>query len=279
MATPILQANPGMFNFRPTLLAPTQGDLEEARVKHLLDLAKLAQLQQEPLIQSQNIDLQRQRLALDKLGTTETGRHNVATEEQSNAALAEAIKQHSTDALLRQMGLNVEQRGQDITARGQDIGSQTAHDVSSAETERSKLNARTQTTDTLINAMLAHGDAMHPEQSMQLLAKVLAQRDNPELLNVLGEKQTNAKSATAEATLRLLRGDGTVGADGTVNPNAVIPKTEKGAELDSLLQNLLPVYGTGKKLNRATGNNPIVHNLLKYLVPLYGIPDELMGTH
>jgi hypothetical protein len=279
MATPILQANPGTFNLRPTILPPTQGDLDEAKIKHLLDLAKLTQLQQEPLIQSQNMDLQRQRLALDKLGTTETGRHNVATEEQSNAALAEAIKQHSTDALLRQMGLNVEQRGQDITARGQDIGSQTAHDVSSAETERSKLNARTQTTDTLINAMLAHGDAMHPEQSMQLLAKVLAQRDNPELLNVLGEKQTNAKSATAEATLRLLRGDGTVGADGTVNPNAVIPKTEKGAELDSLLQNLLPVYGTGKKLNRATGNNPIVHNLLKYLVPLYGIPDELMGTH
>lgn len=284
MATPIFRVQPGNFDIHPNILPPTQGDLEEARVKHLLDLARLTQLKQEPLIQQQQLDLQRQRMALEKLGLGETGRHNVATEEQSNAQLAEAVKQHQTDALLRQAGLNVEQRGQDITtrgqdvtARGQDIGLQTAHDVISAENERAKMNARTQTTDTLIHALTSNPNVLHPEEATRTLAKVLALRGDPELLKVIGEQQPASKSATAEATLKLLQGDGTVGPNGAVNPSGLIPSQAKNSELDSLLQNIIPAYGTGKKVVGATGNNETIKTLLKLLVPAYGVPDELLA--
>lgn len=276
MATPVY-ASPLGLDIRPDIVGPSQGDLEEARIKRLLDLARLTQLKQEPLIQQQQIDLQRQRLALEQLGLGETGRHNVKTEEQSNAQLAEAVRQHKTDSLLRQMGLDVEQRGQDVTTRGQDISSTTAHDAIAAENTRAALNARTQTSDTLIHALTGSANVMHPEVAQQTLAKVLALRGDPELLQVLGQQPApTTRSASAEATLKLLKGDGSVNPDGTVNPSVLTPKTAPGSELDSLLQNLIPAYGTGRKLTKATGNNTAIKTLLKILVPAYGVTDEIV---
>src|SRR5436190_1092268 len=95
---------------QPTVLGPTPGDLEEARIRRLIDLAKLVQLQQDPLIQQQQLNLQRQRLALEGTTAAETGRHDVATENQATSQLAEMVRQHHVDSLLKQAGLDVEQR-------------------------------------------------------------------------------------------------------------------------------------------------------------------------
>lgn len=204
MATPILQAVPGNFNFTPGIIPPSPGDLEEARIKRLIDLARLKQLQQDPLIQQQQLQLQRQ-------ATGETGRHNVATEAESNAQLAEAVRQHHVDALLRQSGLDVEQRGQDISARGQDvtvrgqdIGLQADRERIAAAKEQSKTASETQLTDTLISHFLS-GVSNDPAGDKQNLAKILALRGHPEMLKVLGEKPAGTGDPLADATLEYMK--------------------------------------------------------------------------
>lgn len=274
---------------------------EGQRLANLIRLAQLRNLENEPdqfarqqqereraaraeeWLRSQGLhqtaDQFAQRQALDTQQLAETGRHNVTTEQQAAKSFEETVREHQTDELLRQAGLDVQQRGQDVQVRGQDIDYRAKSEGETAATERAKLTSKTQITDTLIHALSGNANPLHPEQATQMLAKVLALRGDPELLKVVGEQPTGTtKSATAEATLRLLQGDGTVGANGVVNPNAVVPRTNKNAELDTLLQNVIPAYGTGRKLNRATGNNAAIHTLLKLLVPAYGITDELVGA-
>lgn len=266
------------MDIRPNIIGPSEGDREEARIKRLLELARLTQLKQEPLIQQQQIDLQRQRLALEQSGLSETGRHNLTAEEQANKQLTEAIREHTANQLLQQAGLDVQQRGQDVQTRGQDIDYRAKTESEGAQTARAALASKTATTDTLIHALTSNPNVLHPEEATRTLAKVLALRGDPELLKVVGEQPpTTARSSSAEATLSLLRGDGTVGPNGAVNPNALIPGQGKNSELESLLQNIIPAYGTGKKLVGATGNNATIKTLLKLLVPAYGIPDELMA--
>lgn len=209
------QAVPSGFRLNPTILGPTQGDNEEARIRRLLDLARLAQLQQEPKIQQQQADLQRQRLALEMSGYGETGRHNVATEQLAQKSLEENVKQATTDALLKQMGFDVQQRGQDMTLQG---GRETEAGAMArtvlqqqGESERANLASGTQTTDELIRVLGSQIDPTGEGKNLQTLAKVLALRKNPELLKVLMEGKSKTEGTgdpVADATLEYLKNKG-----------------------------------------------------------------------
>lgn len=95
MATPILQANPGNFNFTPGFIPPSAGDLAESHIRQQLDLAKLKQLQLDPEFEKQRIELAKQTLGLQR--------------DDSQIRQSLGIR-----------GQNVEMRGQDVTMRGQD---------------------------------------------------------------------------------------------------------------------------------------------------------------
>lgn len=218
--SPVGNAN----GLQPTIIAPTTGDLEEARIRRLIELAKLKQLQQDPLVQQQQ-------LALQQSQVSEAGRHNVATEAEAHSTLEATIKQHQTDALLRQAGLDIDQRGQDVTARGQDINARTAVQGEVGLNERAQLAAQTQTTDTLIGHIL--GNFPQAEDKMQL-AKVLALRGNPELLKVLTESgKTGTGDPLADATLEYMK-----------NKKAATPAAATNSTLD-LLKKLLIAPSAG----------------------------------
>jgi hypothetical protein len=202
MATPILQARPGNFNFSPSIIPPSAGDLEEARIRQLMDRAKLLQLQQEPGLQQQHLNLAQQQMDLARQQASEQSSHNVATEAESNAMLAESIKQHATEALLRKMEIGSQERGQDIQQRGQDMTLQAENARQQGEEHRTTLQTRAQTTDALIHAMMGGTDI--GGNNKQILAKVLALRGDPELQTAMGG-ETAVSDQLAQAKVKALQ--------------------------------------------------------------------------
>lgn len=113
MTTPILQANPGSFNFSPTIIPQSAGDVEEARVRRLMDLAKLRELTLAPGFQQQQLNLTKQSQENEKQYRTgvlsETSAHNVAEEGHwaqllglDQQKLKETAREH--DSALSELG-------------------------------------------------------------------------------------------------------------------------------------------------------------------------------
>jgi hypothetical protein len=91
-----IQAIPENLNIRPTFIPPSAGDLEEARIRRLMDTAKLYNLQQEPIFAQKHLDLQR-------------------------SQLNETAGYHQAELADRATGRQLEARGQDVQMRGQDM--------------------------------------------------------------------------------------------------------------------------------------------------------------
>lgn len=107
----------GFLNPQPTIIPPSAGDLEEARIRRALDLAKLKQLQDSSSFQERDQLLQQRAQDVTQRGQdieSENNRQRIAVEQ---AGLS-----------LTQRAQDVTQRGQDIEARGQDVSANAAKD-------------------------------------------------------------------------------------------------------------------------------------------------------
>lgn len=109
---------PSFMDIRPNIIQPSAGDLEEARIRRSLDLAKLRELTLAPEFEQQRLNLAKQgQMAEQQYRTTalaneqqyktgalaETSAHNVAEEKHwaellgvDHAKLQEAARQHNT---------------------------------------------------------------------------------------------------------------------------------------------------------------------------------------
>jgi hypothetical protein len=92
MPVSIFQSEP--LNIRPSIVGPSAGDLEEARIKRLIDLAHLRQLQEAPLAQRRAELLQSRGLDIQQANVTEGGRHNLVDEQLAADRLVQAAKEH-----------------------------------------------------------------------------------------------------------------------------------------------------------------------------------------
>src|SRR4051812_14699490 len=81
----ISQAVPQNLNIRPSIIPPSAGDLEEARIRRQLDLAKLRELTLAPGMEQQRINLSAQTAKADQNyrsgALAESSAHNVAEEK------------------------------------------------------------------------------------------------------------------------------------------------------------------------------------------------------
>lgn len=159
MASRTLYAQPSFTDMRPTILGPSAGDLEEARIRRLMDTAKLFNLQQEPVFQQKALDLQRSQL-------DETSRYH-----QSE------IADRATGRQLEARGQDVQQRGQDMTmdAHKEALKSATANNILSHAIARPDIplsvyadTAQQFGFPELGKALATHHDEMQTEKAKQL---------------------------------------------------------------------------------------------------------------
>lgn len=113
MATPVLYTQPQNFNFSPGIIPPSPGDLEEARIRRSMDLAKLRELTLAPGFEQQRLNLAGQAQTNEQKYRTgvlsETSAHNVAEENHwsqmlglDKAKLDETTREHN--AALSELG-------------------------------------------------------------------------------------------------------------------------------------------------------------------------------
>lgn len=159
MATPILQATPPNFDFRPNIIPPSAGDLEEARIRRLMDTAKLRNLNLEPLQQQRMYELQK-------------------------AGLSETTGYHQAQIADMATGRNLEARGQDVQMRGQNLTMDAHKEALKSSTENNILAHAISRPDIplsvyaetakqfgfpeLGNALSMHHDEMQTEKAKQL---------------------------------------------------------------------------------------------------------------
>lgn len=107
MATPVLYAQPQNFNFSPGIIPPSPGDLEEARIRRSMDLAKLRELTLAPGFEQQRLNLAGQAQTNEQKYRTgvlsETSTHNIEEEKHwadllglDQSKLQETARQHNT---------------------------------------------------------------------------------------------------------------------------------------------------------------------------------------
>lgn len=159
MATPILYAQPQNFNFTPGIIPPSAGDLEEARIRRLMDTAKLFNLRQEPVQANRMYELQK-------------------------SQLAETSGYHQAQIADMATGRKLESRGQDVTMRGQDMTMDAHKEALKASTANNILAHAISRPDIplsvyadtakqfgfpeLGNALSTHHDEMQTEKAKQL---------------------------------------------------------------------------------------------------------------
>jgi hypothetical protein len=185
MGTQILRTQPGNFDFRPNIIPPTQGDLEEARIKRLVDLAKLKELTLAPGFEQQRLDLTR----------------NAQTNEQ----------QYRTGVLNESVSHNVaeEKHWADLLGLDQDKLKETAREHDTALSELGDYHKgvlRNQLTD----SFMAHLAPLYANQP-ELVQNVLKNRGLPELsaaAQMLGEKQNQTLADTTLSQINLAKSKG-----------------------------------------------------------------------
>lgn len=151
-------------NLRPTILGPTPGDLEEARIKRLIDLARLREIQQAPDIQARQLALQER-----EAGTRETLGFSNLSLEQQKAQVSQFLAEHGVkhdESALAEAG---------------------RHNKTTEDLTRSQIGAGLQE-HTM--ALLAQ---MRPEER-QILAEYNAQNGDPTLKNVLATQDAAKKA-------------------------------------------------------------------------------------
>lgn len=94
---------PGGGGLSPTIIPPSAGDREEARIRRLMDMAKLHQMQMDPQFEQRRLQLAERGLGLQQ-------------------------EQQTTAKQLGLRGQDIDMRGQDVQMRGQDIGAQANRD-------------------------------------------------------------------------------------------------------------------------------------------------------
>lgn len=228
MAPNILYAQPSQnFNLNPTILPPSQGDLEEGRIRRATDLARLTNLQQAPW-------LEQRKLAL------------------SQAAQDEVAKYHEGELNLTARGQDVQQRGQDTTyaaeTRGQDM-----HQTESQNAIKAALTQHILT--------LAH---TYTDFHLDDLADVAKQNGLPELQNTLTSAQNKHIEAAAPAALQkldALKGD----PNGFQTMLSTIKSDKLGPGLLKKVQDTAPDYlkpmlstkDTTQSEMQSTGESPL----------------------
>lgn len=208
------------LNIRPTILPQSPGDIEEARVKRLLDLQQLQNLQnQTPL------ELRRQ--ALERAGLDETSRF------------------HTNTLGVEQRGQDVQQRGQDLQSsiaglsdttqrRGQDIEAQSRQDTLTAQKEEAKQQHIERILDVA---------GRNPSASLQTLADLAGALGAPEIkkgLEAGHAHEVDTKATKIAAQLHTFKDAGeTAGYLQTANQAKADPEVYKRAlELDPTLNDL-----------------------------------------
>lgn len=175
----------GSFNPQPTIIRPSAGDLEEARVKRLTDLAQLTNLQNQPAIESR-------RLALQKAGLDQ----NAFAQTQQSL---------------------LEQRGQDVTQRGQDIGANVStrgQDLAAKSEEAARiLTKRAQDLGQKSETARTHGSLLstafsRPDIPLSQLADAADSAGFPEFkkaFTAAHDHELTAKASQQIATLGVLK--------------------------------------------------------------------------
>lgn len=170
-----------IFTPQPTIIPPSAGDLEEARIKRLTDLANLTNIQQQPALEAR-------RLALQKAGLDETAFYH-------QGQLKSDIR-----------GQDVTQRGQDVQVRGQDLDVK-ANEARDATTRRGQDFDQQAHKDAQANDFIRTAFS-RPDIPANVLSQAAANAGHPELANAFDTThghETEAKGQKAVSELSAVK--------------------------------------------------------------------------
>ncbi len=165
-----------IFTPQATIIPQSAGDIEEARIKRLTDLANLNKLQKDPIYEAR-------RLAL------------------AQAGLDEASFYHQGQLKSDARGQDITLRGQDVQIRGQDIGQKT--DQANDATARRGQDFQAQSSkDSRANEFIRTAFA-RPDIPLPVLAQTAADEGHPALANAFAtghghDVEGKAQKAVAE---------------------------------------------------------------------------------